>query len=211
MSENNIGISLGWNCHSAMYGVHVGIRGEKKFGYKTCPFDEMITNYPGLIQCLKDDFKHLYDVNYLKILKIPSNSQWLNTNGDGDELIYNTKYKFIFNHESPGHANLHVSQNWEHGKNHYCIDNFKYFIMRYETRVQNFTEYVNNNNNVVTFILTRYNTKPDDVTELNNLIRIKYPNLKYNFVLLDYNKNILYDHHLLMGFDKDDDEVKRLL
>ena len=38
MSE---GISLGWNCESANYGVANGIRSTKQNGYKTCPFDEM--------------------------------------------------------------------------------------------------------------------------------------------------------------------------
>jgi hypothetical protein len=50
---NKVGISLGWNCNSAIYGVNNGIRLEKKDGYKTCPFDEMLSNLPGIIKCIK--------------------------------------------------------------------------------------------------------------------------------------------------------------
>ena len=50
------GISLGQNCHSAIVGVSMGLRKTKQNGYKTCPFDEMVTNYKGIIECIKDDF-----------------------------------------------------------------------------------------------------------------------------------------------------------
>jgi hypothetical protein len=53
----SIGISLGWNCYPAMYGVGNNLRGKKENGYKTCPFDECVSNYDGIIKCLNDDFK----------------------------------------------------------------------------------------------------------------------------------------------------------
>lgn len=40
-----IGISLGWNCDAAGYAVKNKLRETKNNGYKTCPFDIMITNY----------------------------------------------------------------------------------------------------------------------------------------------------------------------
>jgi GDP-D-mannose dehydratase len=45
-------------------------------------------------------------------------------------MIYNKKYNFIFNHESPGHANLFVSQNWTKGINHYIMNDYEEFINR---------------------------------------------------------------------------------
>ena len=108
-------ISLGWNCGSANYGVSSGIRSTKKNGYNTSPFDEMITNYEGIIQCINDDFEYLCDTKYLELIKISETSGLLNTNGNGDYIIYNNKYKFMFNHESPGHANLYITQNWKNG------------------------------------------------------------------------------------------------
>ena len=35
---NKVGISLGWNCHSACWGAGIGIRATKENGYLTCPY-----------------------------------------------------------------------------------------------------------------------------------------------------------------------------
>jgi len=207
---NQEGISLGWNCSSAVYGVSTGIRRKKEDGYKTCPFDEMITNYKGLIECIKDDFKYLCDIEYLELIKIPNTSKYFNTNGDGDVVIYNNKYKFIFNHESPGHANLYITQNWKNGINHYIINNYEEFINRYKRRIENFKNYLLNTSNII-FILTRPNTTQLlDINELNDVIKNKYPLLNFNFILLDQDKYSYYDHLILMNIDKNDEEIKRL-
>jgi hypothetical protein len=199
------GISLGWNCHSATTGVSMGIRKTKKDGYKTCPFDEMATNYDGIIECIKDDFKYLCDIHYLELIKIPKESKWLS----GETLIYNKKYKFIFNHESPGHANLYVTQKWPKGINHYIVNSYEEFINRYKRRISNIKDLLNSGKKIK-FILTRPNTKLCDISKLHQVIKNKYPLLDFEFVLLDCDKNIYYDHLLLMKFDKNDDEVKRL-
>jgi len=204
------GISLGWNCDGAVYGVVSGLRKTKKNGYNTCPFDQMISNYKGIIECLKDDFKYFCDTNYLQLIKIPSNSKYLNTNGDGDLVIYHTKYKFIFNHESPGHFNLHIHQKWEKGKEHYILNNYEEFIKRYSKRIQNFRNYLLSDT-FIKFILVRYNSNLGNIQLLNSIIKEKYPLLKYDFVLLDGDKTVLYDHLLLMGFIHEDNEIKRLI
>ena len=67
-----------------------------------------------------DDFKYLCDTNYLTLKTVGT-----------DVLIYNTKYKFIFNHESPGHSNLYITQKWTKGINHYVMNNYEEFINRY--------------------------------------------------------------------------------
>lgn len=206
MSE---GISLGWNCHSAVTGVSLGLRNTKQHGYKTCPFDEMITNYKGIVDCIMDDFKYLCDIKYLELIKIPKESKWLNTNGDGDIMIYNKKYNFIFNHEAPGHANLYLSQNWPKGINHYVMNDYEEFINRYKKRIQNIKDLLNSQK-AITFILTRPNTNVSDISELNNVIKNKYPLLNFEFKLLNFDKYIFYDHLLLMKIDKNDDEIKRL-
>jgi hypothetical protein len=206
MSE---GISLGWNCHSASAGVAMGIRNTKKNGYKTCPFDEIVSNYKGVIECIQDGLDDLYNINYLEIIQIPKESNWLNTNGDGDLMIYHKKYKFIFNHESPGHANLYVYQKWPKGINHYILNNYEEFINRYKRRVQNMKDLLKSNKNI-TFILTRPNTGVSDINELCHVIHKKYPFLNFKFEFLNCDKYIYYDHLLLMKIDEDDDEIKRL-
>ena len=203
------GISLGWNCNSASIGVSTGLRKTKQNGYKTCPFDEMITNYEGIIECIKDDFEHLCDIEYLELIKIPKESKWLNTNGDGDIMIYNKKYKFIFNHESPGHANLFLCQKWSKGINHYIINSYEEFINRYKRRITNIKDLLNSGKNIK-FILTRPNSELCDISKLREVIINKYPLLNFEFVLLDFDKYVFYDHLILMKLDKNDEEIKRL-
>ena len=192
-------ISLGYNCNSAVKGVRRGIRNTKLNGYKTCVFDEMISNYKGVIECINDDFKYLCDTNYLTLKTVGT-----------DVLIYNTKYKFIFNHESPGHANLYNEQNWAKGINHYVMNNYEEFINRYNRRIKNIKELLNSNNHI-TFILTRPNTQMCDVSELNATIKNKYPLLQFTFLFLQCDKS-WYRTSLLdfMGCNENDEEVKRL-
>lgn len=203
------GISLGWNCHSAITGVYSGLRNTKQNGYKTCPFDEMVSNYQGIIDCLKDDFEYLCDIKYLELIKIPQESKWLNTNGDGDIIIYNNKYKFIFNHESPGHSNLFIDQKWPKGINHYILNDYEEFINRYKRRIQNFKDLLNSGKNI-TFILTRPNTELCNIGQLHETIINKYPALNFKFVLLDFDKYTYYDHLVLMKIDNNDEEIERL-
>lgn len=168
-----VGISLGMKCDSAVWGVANGLRGTKENGYNTCPFDEMLNNYPGLIECLKDDFKYFCDTNYLTLL-----------NTSNGVFIYNTKYRFVFNHESPGHADLYITQKWPEGKNHFINNNFSHFISRYTKRIQNFRRYLNNPNHYISFILQRYNTYQINLTDLRDALKIHYPNLRYYIHIL---------------------------
>ena len=196
----NEAVSLGWNCTSAIHGVSSGLRSIKQNGYKTCPFDEMISNYKGLVECINDDFKYFCDLNYLELTNF-----YLT-----DELIiYNKKYKFAFNHESPGHSNLYITQKWEKGINHFILNNYEEFIKRYNRRIQNFRDLLNSSKNI-TFILTRPKTQLCDIQELTSAILCKYPLLNFNFVLLDCCSQFYYNHLLLMKLDENDEEVKRL-
>ena len=195
----SIGISLGWNCHPAVHGVNVGIRKRREEGYTTCVFDEMVSNYPGMIRCLEEDFEGFADPQHLELKNM------------GETMIYNTKYNFWFNHESPGHANLYLTQNWEHGINHFVINNYQYFIERYQRRIENFRNYLRSGNHIC-FILNRYNTHSiDDIPELNETIRRKYPDLSYEFVFSPCGDAYFVKQHLhWMGFTEDHEEVKRL-
>jgi hypothetical protein len=165
-----VGISLGNVCYSAEYGVQNGLRKTKAQGYNTCPFDLMVSNYKGIVDCINDDFLYFCDTEYLTF-----------TNDPNDYLIFNKKYNFIFNHESPHHANLHSIQNWPEGPYHFTNNNCKNFIERYNRRINSFRQYLNDSNNYIIFIIQfKYDTNPnDDVDELRRALKIKYPNLKY--------------------------------
>lgn len=195
-----IGISLGWNCTPACYGVDNKIRNTKSNGYNTCPFDEMITNYYGIINCIKDDFKDFMNDEFLKLIKC---EQSIGGIVKDEILLYNTKYNFIFNHESPGHANLYINQSWEGGINHYINNNFLKLKERYDRRVNNFKNYINlgQNGDSITFILSRFN---NDITELKNVLLEKYPNLNYKILVIRPTESdtIVRGHYQLMGLDE---------
>jgi len=208
----NIGISLGWNCNSAVHGVKNGIRESKINGYKTCPFDEMVSNYPGIIKCIETDFKYFCDSNYLEVIKIPDGIEHMNSNGVGEYIIKNKYYNFLFNHESPGHGDLYKHQKWENGINHFLENNFSEFKKRYERRIDNFRNYLNDINNKIIFILHRYDTNKSNINDLIDVLNKNYPNLNYDFYFLDihYDKKIIKEHLELMGLDNECDEIKRL-
>ena len=203
MQYNNISISLGYNCNSAQYGVINNYRLSKANGYNTTPFDLMVTNINGIIDCLTDNFKFLCDEQYLQ----------LNYVNENESTIYNTKYNFIFNHESPGHANLHDIEKWKNGKNTYVMDNYKELKIRYKNRIDNFINYCNDKNNIITFIITNFNKQESDLTELKYVLSKNYPTCKYNFIILNEPKGKeYYIYHLrAMKFTDNDNELKRLL
>jgi len=58
--------------------------------------------------------------------------------------------------------------------------------------------------------LTRPNTEQGDISDLNRVIKNKYPSLDFEFLLLHFDKHIYRDHLLLMKLDENDDEIKRL-
>jgi len=186
------GISLGWNCSAAQEGLSLGLRKGKSDGYNTCPFDMMISNYIGLCECIKDDFKYFCNPNYLELRPAPKMSNHIPNQKDDEQWIYNTYYNFVFNHESPYHGNLHLNEMWT-SPYHFVENNFENFIKRYLTRIDNFRNYLNSDN-FIDFILARYNSIP---YELENTIKEKYPNLmfKIHTVSRFTNNNIGHLHN----------------
>jgi hypothetical protein len=199
-----IGISLGWNCYSAVWAVNNNIRTRKNEGYNTCPFDKMISNYDGLVECLNDDFLYFFDENYLELIKEQKENEY---------TIYNNKYNFGFNHESPGHADLYITENWPEGINHFINNNFDNFKKRYSKRINNFRQYLKDPNNFITFVITSWNKSQEDIYELKLAIEKHYPNLKYDVIILDdpNGKEYFLKHMRDMKYNDNDNEIKRLL
>ena len=63
---NKIAISLGNVCASAQYGLKKDLRPSRKDGYKTCPFDLMVTNVDGIIDCIKTSLKYNGGIGTMK-------------------------------------------------------------------------------------------------------------------------------------------------
>jgi len=168
------GISLGWNCSAAQDGLRMGLRNFKDNGYKTCPFDMMISNYIGMCKCIEDDFKYFCNPNYLELRDAPDMTKHFPNQKSGEKWIYNTYYNFVFNHESPFHGNLYLNERWN-GPYHFVENNFENFIKRYETRIDAFREYLKNSD-FIDFILWRYNAIPFELIEI---LKRKYPELNF--------------------------------
>lgn len=169
-----VGISLGWNCFPAAKGVELGLRGRKRDGYKTCPFDEMITNYKGVIACLRDDFSQFYDLSLAVVSRAAAYCA-------GDTLLWNPTYGFLFNHESPHHANLWRDQEWPGGPYHYVQNDFAAFRERYSRRIAEFRGYLVSGS-PVRFLLS-YPDLP--LTELRDVLAERYPDLSYTIHRFD--------------------------
>ena len=165
-----IAISLGKNCSPAVWGVKNGLRKTKANGYNTCPFDLMVSNYKGVIECIKDDFKNFCDSNYLK-----SNS------------LKNTYYGFGFNHEDGTHKQLWLKEKWAGDKGQFIANNFKNLKERYNTRIQSFRNYINDKNNYIIFVILLKDEQKQDknLKELRDVLKLKYPNLKYEIKILN--------------------------
>jgi len=202
--NKQIGISLGWNCYPSTKSVEMELRSRKSEGYHTCPFDLCVTNLKGIILCLQEDFKYFTDPNYLRLIKLDSGSVTLKN----QTILVNIRYNFIFNHESPGHANLYITEKWEKGINHFVDNNFEEFIKRYNNRINNFRNYLNNNN--ILFVMSSNNINS---IKLKDILKKIYPTLNFDVLLLIPKEldNFIYRHHHLMGYTNETYLEERIL
>jgi hypothetical protein len=168
---NKVGISLGNNCFATDWGIKKNLRKKKAQGYKTCPFDIMVSNYQGVVQCILNDFNDFCNPDYFLL---------------NEQGLYHTKYNFSFNHESPGHADLYKTENWPEGPNHFTNNNYQHFIERYNNRIQAFREYLNDPNNFIIFFIqfVEHPNPNNNCQELRHALSIKYPKLKYDIIVI---------------------------
>jgi len=185
--KKKIAISLGDNCYPSQYGVSKGLRTTKKEGYNTCPFDLMQGNYNGMLECIRDDFKHFTDLEKITVID--------------DGYIVNPHYFFQFNHESPnqGHT-LHIHEGWAEGERHFSNNNFKHFIERYNTRIQNFRDYLSDSSNHIIFIISIFfhptlvpPGETPDFPQLKEALKIRYPHLSYEIHTIPATEHPNYD------------------
>ena len=171
---------MGWDDDCASH-LSKSVRCKENNVYNYCPFDTIISDSKGLIDCINDDFKYFCDPNYLKVITFTDNYDCLKISANSTMLIH-TKYNFIFKHESSGYGNLWEIEKWQKGKFHFEMDNYSEFIKRYENRIQNFKNYLNGKYEVL-FIIRKINNNSKTNIELENKIKEKYPNLKFSFQL----------------------------
>lgn len=180
--NKKIYISLGWKCNSAV--VRANTFHLKSPQYKTCPFDLMISNLPGIIKCFEDDFQYFCDPQYLIY--------------NGKNYITNTYYHFMFNHETPGHADLHLKEQWPgNDKFYFTKNNFHEFINRYKRRIDNLRNYINENTHII-FILQMVNPSQNHpyLIQFKKILNTHYPNKSFSFYLLNETDKNFFSRHM---------------
>ena len=176
-------ISLGWNCAPAARRAY-DFNYNKCNGYLTCVFDMVVTPYQGLCQCILDNFDRSKFFN-LRIEYDHINKQ---------DCILN-EYNMWFNHESEK-SEKSEKYEWYPGK--WAENNFKLFIERYERRIENFNNYINKNN--ILFIIENPH---DDINKLIDIIKVKYPNLKFKILHTTESSESYFNQYLhSSGFPK---------
>ena len=107
------------------------------------------------------------------------------------------------------HQDMQIYMLVKNGINHFVQNDYEEFIERFKRRILNINNLLTSGKEI-TFILTRPNTYVDNLSELGNTIKSKFPKLIFDFVCFDYDKYIFYKHLLLMKIDETDEEIKRL-
>jgi len=198
-------ISLGQNCASVTHYVKNKIMKKKNEGRLSCPFDLMITSYTGLCKLFNSSFEDmLKDISvYDNIHNIKYKDKYLFYSKSlnkpyNNDLICNKKLGLYFNHESPGNPILYKTEKWA-SKYLFTENNFKKFYNRYNDRINNLKKYINSaikNNTIIYFILNT-NVTP---FKLVNIIKNKYPTLKFKILCNKIDKELEY---FLTIFEKD--------
>jgi hypothetical protein len=159
-------LSLGWNCDPAILSVSYGFRPNRAGGYRTGPFDLIMSNYDGLCRCLDEDFAHFFEIDFLN-----------------QSQIWNAYYGFRFNHESPHqYHDLGSQEGWD-SPLHFVDNNFENFKLRFSARIDNFRSYLTSPQPKV-FIYQGANRMP---VEVDAIIKARYPSIDFRIIALTNN------------------------
>ena len=149
-------------------------------------------------------FADLMNLAYLRVVAMPPNP-WL-----AGRFIVNTKYGFVFSHESPSHDPA-VTRDWPGGPRRYVRRNFAELRKRYAERVAAWRAYLSSGA-AVTLLLTRFDAP---TPELEDAMRATYPGVDFSIVRFDNGVRdppnpsaVLRDHLLLCGLARDSAEYR---
>ena len=166
-------ISIGSNCNPRIF-IKNKLNLSKYNGYLSCPFDLCQTPYVALCNCIKDDFA-MFFVNLRLIEGVNAGGNRMKS-GKGKLNITNY-YNIVFNHESSTHS--HLFSKGTNDDEYYTRNNFKLFKERYETRISNFRNYINNNN-IINLVF--FNESKVDLNIILLILKNKYINKNFNII-----------------------------
>lgn len=179
MSNSNIYLSIGCQCNPRMY-IKNTLNLSKIGGYKSGPFDLCITPFDSLCECLKTNFKHFFDDLHT--------ISGVNSDGDrsmcGPGLLNITNYYgMTFNYEGATHSHLFTES--KNDDEFYIRNDFYEFKKRYSSRIKNFIDYIENNNEI-TLVHSLYPGICDerDLSKIRDILEEKYPGKEFKFIEL---------------------------
>jgi hypothetical protein len=169
-------ISIGWQCRPRQY-IKEALNLTRNNGYKSCPFDLCMTPVESLYYCIETDFKFFFD----NLHTIPG------SNADGDRskcgnglLNITNYYGIVFNHEGSTHS--HLFKEGTNDDNFYIRDDFKKFKERYSTRIKNFLNYIEKNNEIIFVHSFLDICEEKDLGKIYEIFSKKYPTKIFKFI-----------------------------
>ena len=187
-------LSLGLNCQPIMSAIENKLVLDRAGGRRTSVFDLCWTTSEALCHFIETGFADFFDD--IALIGNP-NGQFRTPTGEllysfvanaryGD-LIVNTKYGMIFNHESPGHPFLANTEGWE-SPERFCHDDFYEFRERYRRRIETFLSTIalclDDNEELVFLIIAN----PEDREVIEASISRTYPQLLFRIDFFDFNE-----------------------
>lgn len=152
-------VPLGYDCIPRTILTRWGIKHSKAQGELTCPFDLSHHSYDSICELIESDFADYTNSEYLKPI-------FTEVHDGGTVFVRNIKYHCGFNHE----------RGW-----HWIENNFELFKTRYQKRIQNFYQYLNDY--PVLFVLTTEEALVP--IRLVNIIKQKFPHLFFKILVIN--------------------------
>ncbi len=148
-------ICLGTYCLPRVIATVCHFKLKKEQGEKTCPFDlAFCWNFDGILDVLDKEFMNFFtnlEYDYFYNENVRNDLSAYFTAKLEAKFWKNEHFGFIFNHETG-----------------FSFDDFK---SRYEKRINNFYEYIKDNDTELYFLISSFNPISDEqIVKLNNII-----------------------------------------
>lgn len=162
-------ICLGTYCLPRVLATVTNFKATKAQGEKTCPFDlGFFWNFDKILNNLDNEFANFFDnieYGYIQNDLVKEQISAIFTSKLNAKYWKDDKSAFIFNHEDG-----------------FTFDELK---LRYKNRIENFYEYIKNNDIELYFLISTFNTITNEqITKLNNIIkRYRKQDSFYNIIL----------------------------
>lgn len=181
-------LSLGLNCQPVMSAIETGLVPNREGGRHTAVFDLCWTTSEALCHFIHTEFVDFFDD--IELIGNPEGRfqtptgqllySFVSNEAYGD-LIVNSRYGMIFNHESPGHPFLSGTEGWD-SPHRFCQHDFQEFRERYERRIATFLATIQScieKDRELVFLLM---ANAGDVAKVTAALAAKYPTLRFRIL-----------------------------